>query len=59
LIFTIDHVLTLTLTIDPTPTPVAVYENADSIVGIYRDKKEDCSHNLTLDLTQYGALEEA
>jgi len=32
------------------------YENADSLVGIYRDKTEDCSHNLTLDLTQYAAI---
>lgn len=33
------------------------YENANSLVGIYRDKAEDCSHSLTLDLTKYAELE--
>lgn len=30
------------------------YENADSLCGIYRDKAEDCSHSLVVDLTQYA-----
>jgi structural maintenance of chromosome 1 len=29
------------------------YSKADSIVGIYRDKKLNCSKTLTLDLTKY------
>lgn len=32
------------------------YENADSLVGIYRDKSEDCSHCITVDLAKYGDI---
>eukprot|EP00040_Diaphanoeca_grandis_P035198 m.220674 g.220674 ORF g.220674 m.220674 type:complete len:1237 (-) comp33325_c2_seq1:161-3871(-) len=32
------------------------YENADSLVGIYRDKQDDCSHCVTLDLSKYDEI---
>lgn len=34
------------------------YENAKSLVGVYRDKTTDCSHVLTVDLEQYASAEE-
>lgn len=31
------------------------YENADSLVGIYRDKQDDCSHCMTISLDNFSA----
>ena len=30
------------------------YHRADSLVGIYRDQHDDCSHLVTVDLSKYA-----